>query len=205
MTSRLLVLVVVLGALPTAAQVPAEARSVEQPPSAAAQASTTRARLLPRGTELPYLGGELPPGTRVVDRAEPGRHRLGLTLFLVGWAPAALTSVGLIVTSIVLFAQHITMVGLGALLAAPLIAVPFLGPVLGFLAFSFLTFLPATVISVVALGLQGVGAWLMWSAQRKTLLYLDEAPAYPLPRASTPGIDVSRVKPEGIPLVTLNF
>ncbi len=128
-----------------------------------------------------------------------------MTLFLVGWVPTLAASMAFLVTSIVLFTEQITMVGLGALIAAPLIAIPFVGPVLGVLVFSFLTFVPHTLVSVALFALQGAGVAAMLSARTRTVEYLQEAPEYPAPRAVFQSAGRPELMPADGPRLALAF
>jgi len=145
-------------------------------PAASERIDATHVHLLPAPSERPYFGGPIPPGSRVAWREDSGRKRLGQIVFLAGWAPAAAGSVALVVTSAVLFSQQITTVGLGALLLAPLVAVPLVGPVIGFLGFSFLTFLWPTLATVALFAAQTVGLSLWGTAKRRVLVTVEPSP-----------------------------
>lgn len=198
---RTALLVVLLGALRVSAENQASPGPAVTAPSASGSAEVTRARLLPKGSEVPYLGGETPRGTLVIDRTDAHRSWIGMALFLAGWMPALAGSLALVVTSIVLISESIDMVGIGALFAAGLVAVPLIGPLLGILAFSFLTFLPHTLASVVAFGLQTAGVIVMLKARTKTVVYLQDAPEYPA-AGSAMRPDLS---PAGGPRVAIAF
>ena len=54
-------------------------------PAAAQLVETTPVRLLPAGTELPFKGGVVPPGARVVRKEHPELFRNGAALLLAGY------------------------------------------------------------------------------------------------------------------------
>lgn len=203
LTATLPALAQEVGAMPTPAPLP-------EAVSPWTRADTTAVRLLPAQTEVPWLGGEVPPGTHVVNGHNPTMMFVGKSLFFGGMAVQGVSVALVFLTGLVGLAGG-GMLGLigGPLLMAGslLLAVPVLPPLIiglvklaavGFQAYA-LDLLIFVGIPLLVAAAEVAGVIVMLASGQKRVHYDVEAPAYP-----SAGSGVGTTRFEG-GLVALRF